>query len=128
MFTIRAEEGFAAAHYIKNYHGKCENLHGHNYRVRAYVKGRKTGKGGMVLDFSILKKLLKNVLAELDHKNLNDHPFFDKTEPSAEMIAQFIFEKIESQFPETEVKCRLFRVDVFETEKNLAIYERDDDI
>ncbi len=76
MFTVRIEDSFAAAHYIKNYHGKCENLHGHNYKVRVYVKGNELDKGGMLLDFSILKRALKEVFKDLDHKNLNDIELF----------------------------------------------------
>jgi len=124
MYTVRTEDSFAAAHYIKDYHGKCENLHGHNYRVRIYVKGEKTGKGGMLIDFGILKKLLKNILDELDHKNLNNVQYFAEYEPSAENIAEYVFNRITENFPETEPGCFLSKVEVFETEKNLAVYEK----
>jgi len=130
MYTIRTEDSFAAAHYIKEYHGKCENLHGHNYKVRIYVSGEKLGKGGMLIDFAILKKILKSVLEELDHKNLNEITYFTEKEPSAEVIAEFIFNKVDSQLnlhvdsnSDTPV---LSRVDVFETEKNLAIFTKQD--
>ena len=131
MYTIRTEDSFAAAHYIKEYHGKCENLHGHNYKVRVYVSGHKLGKGGMLIDFGILKKILKTVLDELDHKNLNEIPYFLEKEPSAEIIAEFIFNKIEDQLSccaEEIGACSLSRVDVFETDKNLAIYTRQENI
>ena len=127
MYTIRTEDSFAAAHYIKEYHGKCENLHGHNYKVRVYVSGNKLGRGGMLIDFSILKKILKSVLEELDHKNLNEIPCFSEKEPSAEIIAEFIFNKMEDKLgccAEEVGECSLSRVDVFETDKNLAIYTK----
>ena len=126
MYTIRTEDSFAAAHYIKDYHGKCENLHGHNYKVRIYVSGHKLGKGGMLIDFAILKKILKSVLEELDHKNLNEIPYFAEKEPSAEIIAEFIFNKIDNQLSDYSGTSSLSRVDVFETDKNLAIYTKHD--
>ncbi len=124
MYTVRAEESFAAAHYIKDYHGKCENLHGHNYRVRVYVRGESLGKGGMLIDFTVLKKILKNVLEEFDHKNLNDVRYFREEEPSAELIAYSIFSLIKEQLPESGGLYHLARVEVFETDKNLAKYCR----
>jgi 6-pyruvoyltetrahydropterin/6-carboxytetrahydropterin synthase len=124
MYTIRTEDSFAAAHYIKEYHGKCENLHGHNYKVRIYVSGHKLGRGGMLIDFAVLKKILKNVLEELDHKNLNEIPYFSEKEPSAEIIAEFIFNKVEGQIKGQSDTAFLSRVDVFETDKNLAIYTK----
>lgn len=126
MYTIRTEDSFAAAHFLKNYHGKCENLHGHNYKVRVYIKSDQLGSGGMVIDFAIIKKALKKVLGELDHINLNDFPFFAIHEPSAENIAKYVFDRMNKELSlplEEGVYPKLSKVDVFETEKNLASYE-----
>lgn len=126
MYTIRTEDSFAAAHFLKNYHGKCENLHGHNYKVRVYIKSDHLGNGGMVIDFAIVKTALKKVLGELDHTNINDFPFFTIHEPSAENIAKYVFDKMNEELSlgiEEGVYPKLSKVDVFETEKNLAIYE-----
>jgi 6-pyruvoyltetrahydropterin/6-carboxytetrahydropterin synthase len=123
MFTVRIEDSFAAAHYIKNYHGKCENLHGHNYKVRVYVKGEELDKGGMLLDFSLLKKGLKTVFKELDHKNLNDIKLFQDYDPSAELICKFIFDKLKSLLPEEGNRYFLSKIEVFETDRNMAVYE-----
>ena len=123
MFTVRIEDSFAAAHFIKNYNGKCENLHGHNYKVRVYVKGEELDKGGMLLDFSLLKKSLKTVFKELDHKNLNDIKLFNDFDPSAELISKFIFDKIKILLPEEGQRYHLSKIEVFETEKNMAVYE-----
>ena len=123
MFTVRIEDSFAAAHYIKNYHGKCENLHGHNYKVRVYVKGDELDRGGMLLDFSLLKKALKTVFKELDHKNLNEIELFEKYDPSAELIAKYIFDKIKPLLLEEGKRYHLSKVEIFETEKNMAVYE-----
>ncbi|MCL2294225.1 MAG: 6-carboxytetrahydropterin synthase QueD [Spirochaetes bacterium] len=125
MYTIRTEDSFAAAHYIRDFHGKCENLHGHNYKVRIYCSGEKLGKGYMLIDFGILKKMLKNVLEELDHKNLNELPYFAQKEPSAEVIAEFIFNKMSERLREHSDTASLSRVDVFETDKNLAIFTKE---
>ncbi len=123
MFTVRIEDSFAAAHYIKNYHGKCENLHGHNYKVRVYVRGDELDRGGMLLDFSILKKALKEVFKELDHKNLNEIELFERFDPSAELIAKYIYDRIKPLLPEEGRRYHLSRVEIFETEKNMAVYE-----
>ena len=126
MFEIRVEADFAAAHFLRDYHGKCENLHGHNYKVYAHVKSNVLDEGGMALDFSILKKSLREVCSQLDHTNLNDMEIFDQN-PSAERIAMFIFNSILEKMPELEFdgdknKRHLYAVDVFETETSRARY------
>ncbi len=117
MFEVRVEADFAAAHYLRDYHGKCERLHGHNYRVLAHARGDKLDEGGMLLDFSILKQTLKKVCAELDHTNLNDNEYFQDN-PSAERIAVYIYEKIMQELP----SCPLYAVDVYETPTSRARY------
>ena len=99
MYEVRVTADFAAAHFLRDYHGKCENLHGHNYKVYAHVAGSELDAGGMLLDFSVLKSALKKVCALLDHTNLNDNPYFDQN-PSAERIARFIYEKLVEELPE----------------------------
>ncbi|MBO5137016.1 MAG: 6-carboxytetrahydropterin synthase QueD [Spirochaetaceae bacterium] len=128
MFQVRVEASFAAAHFLKNYHGKCESLHGHNYKVYAHVKGNRLDEGGMLVDFGILKETLRSVCAKLDHSNLNDlkdskgnDVFFQN--PSAERIAKWIFDQIEATLQNTE--AQLFAVDVFETETSRARYSID---
>jgi 6-pyruvoyltetrahydropterin/6-carboxytetrahydropterin synthase len=125
MYKVRIEDDFAAAHFLRNYHGKCENLHGHNYKVFVYLKGESLNEGGMLYDFTFLKKDLKSILSILDHTNLNDLEINGKSvfnqNPSAERIAKYIFDKlIESS---EQIKTLLYRVDVFETDKNRASYE-----
>ena len=118
MFQVRVEDNFAAAHYLVNYHGKCENLHGHNYRVRVFAEGTELDKGGMLLDFGILKKTLKQVLDRLDHSLLNENEAYEEIEPSAELIAFHIYKSLKKEMPDAPVS----RVEVFETEKNMAAY------
>lgn len=136
MYEVRVEADFAAAHFLKDYHGKCEALHGHNYKVYAHVKGSKLDKGGMLLDFTILKKSLKDVCNQLDHTNLNDLTDHNNQEvfnqnPSAERIAMYIYtgileelkkENIDLSFEKGKTSAALFAVDVFETDTSRARY------
>ena len=125
MFQVRVNTDFAAAHYLKDYHGKCENLHGHNYKVYAHVQGESLDNGGMLLDFGQLKKALKEVCSRLDHTNLNDIPFFEQN-PSAERIALYIYNNIIELIPSLKKtdndSAYLWAVDVFETDTNRARY------
>ncbi|MBI9105751.1 MAG: 6-carboxytetrahydropterin synthase QueD [Spirochaetales bacterium] len=118
MFQVRVEDYFAAAHYLVNYHGKCENLHGHNYRVRVFAEGPELDEGGMLLDFGMLKKSLKKVTDLIDHSLLNKNEHFSEREPSAELIAYHIYKSLKKEMPDAPVS----RVEVFETEKNMAAY------
>ena len=122
MYQLRIGGDFAAAHFLKNFHGKCERLHGHNYKVRVYLSGRELDEGGMLVDFGLIKRALKEVLEELDHSNLNDHPAFAAGNPSAELIAAHIYDRLAPSFP----TVKLDRVEVFETENNLAAYLPDE--
>ena len=123
LYQGRVEADFAAAHFLRDYHGKCENLHGHNYKVYAHVRGSNLDEGGMLLDFTQIKKTLRNVCELLDHKNLNDFDFFDQN-PSAERIATFIAGKILESIPELKDKngTHLHAIDVFETDTSRARY------
>lgn len=117
MYRVRVESEFAAAHFLTHYKGKCERLHGHNYRVRVWASGRDLGSGGMLLDFGELKAALKGVLSELDHGNLNDIAYFEG-DPSAERIAKHIFDGMKALLPSAPID----RVDVYETDVNMASY------
>lgn len=118
MFTVRVEADFSAAHFLTEYHGKCENMHGHNYLVRAFARGTELDKAGMLVDFGILKGALRKVAGFLDHKNLNEVPEFQNS-PSAERIARYIFNAIKADIP----GMPLLAVEVFETPTSMARYE-----
>lgn len=136
MFEVRVETHFAAAHFLRDYHGKCENLHGHNYKVFAHVEGKELDEGGMLLDFSVLKAALKKVIDTLDHTNLNDIPFFDQN-PSAERIAVYIYNGLKENLiamgiplsettpDKKERTVRISAIQVFETETSRATYRPD---
>ena len=125
MYEVRVEADFAAAHFLKDYHGKCENLHGHNYKVYAHVRGETLDEGGMLLDFTELKGALRKVCGLLDHKNLNDFDYFMQN-PSAERIATFIAENILKDIPSLKKNdtdsAHLYAIDVFETDTSRARY------
>lgn len=129
MFEVRVEADFAAAHFLQDYHGKCENLHGHNYKVYAHAKGDELDNGGMLLDFGVLKNSLRNVCKILDHTNLNDLEENGKSvfnqNPSAERIAKFIFDKVKEDLSNSGWNKHseyLYAVDVFETPTSKARY------
>ena len=125
MFEVRIEDDFAAAHFLRDYNGKCENLHGHNYKVYVHVEGRTLDEGGMLLDFSFLKSALKEVLRKIDHTCLNDIDFFDQN-PSAERIALYIYKNLLRVLKDKGLDLsfsserRIKSVDVFETDRNRA--------
>lgn len=118
MYSVRVESDFAAAHHLAHYHGKCERLHGHNYRVRVWARGAELGEGGMLLDFGVLKGALREVLAELDHADLNAVPEF-ADDPSAERIARYIHSRLGERLPGAPISA----VDVYETPTSMARYE-----
>ncbi len=116
MFELSVESHFSSAHRLLNYQGKCENLHGHNWKVEITVAGEELDKSGMLVDFKILKSKLNEVLDKLDHKDLNSFEEFKDISPSSENIAKYIYEEIKEQLPQLQ------QVAVWETEKARAIY------
>lgn len=121
MYKLKIKTYFSAAHYLRNYKGKCESLHGHNWRVEVVVSRSKLDSLGMVIDFSDLKKLTNTVLNELDHKNLNDLEYFRQHNPSSEEIARYIFDQL--KFPIKENSCQLEEIRVWETDTSCAVYK-----
>ena len=121
MYSVRVTADFSAAHFLGSYHGKCEKLHGHNYHVRLWAKGKELGEGGMLVDFAVLKDALRQVCKTLDHTNLNDNAVFTG-DPSAERIARHIFDEV-SKLLSPEIAGLLSAVDVFETPGSMARYE-----
>jgi 6-pyruvoyltetrahydropterin/6-carboxytetrahydropterin synthase len=122
MYRVRVEAEFSAAHFLSHYHGKCEKLHGHNYRVRLWAGGEELDGGGTLADFSLLKKALDEAVSSLDHSNLNDMDVF-QNDPSAERIARYIFNKVREKLPELGVAGGILQaVDVFENSRSMARY------
>ena len=97
MFELKAQMYFAAAHHLLNYEGECENQHGHNWLVEAYVKGETLDKSNILVDYKVLKRELKAVLDLLDHKDINELPYFKGESPSSEMISMFIYNQLKER-------------------------------
>lgn len=123
MYEVEIIQSFSAAHRLREYNGKCENLHGHNYRVHVTARAPSPGKGGMVIDFGELKKATAGILDVLDHSYLNDCAPFDTLEPSAENIAAHIFNKVAEDLGDSGQM--LYSVSVWESDTSRATYIRD---
>lgn len=116
MYEIKVKTDFSAAHNLRDYHGNCENLHGHNWIVEAVFRYKELDKAGMAIDFRIAKKVLKDILGGLDHAYLNEDKFFKKTNPTSENIAKYIYDNVKK-----EIK-NIYSVAVWENERSCAIY------
>ena len=120
MFEISAEYSFAAGHALRGYKGKCENVHGHNYKVQVRVAGEQLNSIGLLMDFVDLRAAIKGLVDRLDHRFLNDLPPFDELNPSAENIAKYFCDGIEPQVREQGLQVR--GVTVWETDRTSATY------
>jgi 6-pyruvoyltetrahydropterin/6-carboxytetrahydropterin synthase len=121
MFSIFKDFTFSAAHSIRGHTGGCENLHGHNYRVRIHLESSELDELGMVLDFADLKAMAAEILMPFDHQVINEIPPFDERNTTAELFSQYVFDEVEKRLAEARVRCT--RVEVWENETSCAIYE-----
>jgi 6-pyruvoyltetrahydropterin/6-carboxytetrahydropterin synthase len=121
MFEVSVEQTFAAGHALRNYKGKCENVHGHNYRVRITVQGDQLDSTGLLADFLDVKSLIGGVVDYLDHQFINDLPPFDELNPSAENIAKYFYDRVSGGL-KNEVPVRVSEVKVWETDTSSAVY------
>jgi len=122
MFEVTVDQTFAAAHALRNYKGGCENLHGHNFKVQVVLAGERLDDAGLLVDFIDVKNLMGEILARLDHQNLNETPPFDVKNPSAENIAEYICTEMTGGLVNTPVPVRIREVKVWETEIQSATY------
>ncbi|HQP91294.1 MAG TPA: 6-carboxytetrahydropterin synthase QueD [Candidatus Omnitrophota bacterium] len=120
MFEISVSMNFSSAHNLRGYKGKCEVLHGHNWKVEVVLGSEQPDKTGMVEDFTSIKEKLKGVLSLLDHKYLNVLPYFKKINPTSENIARFIYTKMKERLKNGDV--RIVSTKVWETENCCAVY------
>jgi len=119
MFEVSVEETFAAGHALRNYRGKCENVHGHNYRVQITVEGEELNATGLLVDFADLKRLIRAVVARLDHQFLNDLAPFDAINPSAENLARYFYDEVSGGLAPGP---RIREVKLWETDITSATY------
>jgi len=121
MFEVSIEHTFAAGHALRHYKGKCENVHGHNYKVQVKVRGEKLDHAGLLTDFVDLKRLLRAISEPLDHVFLNDIEPFTTLNPSAENIALYICEKLQQGLSQVN-PIEVAEVKVWETDIQSATY------
>jgi 6-pyruvoyltetrahydropterin/6-carboxytetrahydropterin synthase len=120
MFEVSVEETFAAGHALRNYRGKCENVHGHNYRVQVTVEGEELNSIGLLVDFADIKKVVRAIVGRLDHQFLNDLAPFDAINPSAENMARYFYDEITSGLAAPGPRIR--EVKIWETDITSATY------
>ena len=123
MFEVTVEDTFAAGHYLRNYRGKCENPHGHNYKIRITLAGKELDKAGLLLDFKDLRSVMRHVIERLDHQMLNDLEPFTELNPSAENLAKYFYDETNGRFgAKTDGRVHVKTVTVFETDTTTATY------
>jgi 6-pyruvoyltetrahydropterin/6-carboxytetrahydropterin synthase len=123
MYKLSVEQHFDAAHALRGYKGKCENLHGHRFVVKVKVTASQLDDIGLAFDFTELKRMLKSILDRFDHANLNETPPFDKINPSSENIARTVYESMKIELKNTPVK--LAAVKVYESPESAVEYRED---
>jgi 6-pyruvoyltetrahydropterin/6-carboxytetrahydropterin synthase len=123
MYEVTVEAGFSSGHYLRNYYGKCENPHGHNYKVRVTLAGQELDGTGLLLDFKLLKNVLRPVIDRIDHQMLNDLEPFTVLNPSAENIARYFYDQTNLQLNEiTSGRVRVKDCTIWETDTTTATY------
>jgi len=121
MYTVKVRSQFSSAHSLRGYKGKCEDLHGHNWHVEVAAYAEDLDEMGMVVDFKELKSLLRESIADMDHKHLNEIEYFKKVNPTSENIARYVYERVSGQRPGMKIK----EVTVWETDSSAATYSRE---
>jgi 6-pyruvoyltetrahydropterin/6-carboxytetrahydropterin synthase len=123
MFEVTVERGFSSGHFLRNYKGKCENPHGHNYKVRITLRGETLDHAGLLLDFRDLKQVMRPVIDRLDHQMINDIEPFTAINPSAENLAKYFYEETNRQLAEmTGGRVRVKDCTIYETDTTTATY------
>jgi 6-pyruvoyltetrahydropterin/6-carboxytetrahydropterin synthase len=123
MYEVATETDFSSGHYLRNYKGKCENPHGHNYKIRLTLAGEELDEAGLLLDFKLLKQALRPIIDRLDHKMLNEVEPFDTLNPSAENIAKYFYGQISEQLAQTaQGRVRVKSCTIWETDFCSATY------
>jgi 6-pyruvoyltetrahydropterin/6-carboxytetrahydropterin synthase len=123
MFEVSVEESFAAGHALRGYRGKCENPHGHNYKIRVTLRGQDLDKIGLLFDFKDLKLAMNDIIERLDHQYLNDLEAFKVANPSAENLAKYFYDETSQKLHQaTNGRVHVREVTVWETDSTTAKY------
>ena len=122
MFQVSVEETFSAGHALRGYRGKCENVHGHNYRVRVTLEGPRLDSIGLLCDFTQLKHVIREIIEGLDHQFINDLEPFRMVNPSAENLAKYFYDEVTREMKELPAGARVKDIVVWETDTASARY------
>ena len=123
MFEVTVSAGFSSGHFLRNYQGKCENPHGHNYKVLVTLQGETLDEAGLLLDFKLLKQVLRPVVEYLDHQMINELKPFDVVNPSAENLAKYFYDETAKQMQDmTGGRVRVKDCTLYETDTSFATY------
>ena len=123
MYEVTVEAGFSSGHYLRNYQGKCENPHGHNYKVRVTLQGKELDQTGLLLDFKLLKQVMRPVIDHLDHRMINDLLPFTEINPSAENLSRYFYDETTRQLHQmTQGRVRIKDCTIYETDQTSATY------
>ena len=122
MFRVSVEETFSSGHALRGYKGKCENVHGHNYRVQVSIEGPQLDGIGLLVDFTDIKRALREIIAEVDHRFLNDLEPFKTVNPSAENMAKYFYEQMTARLKGMPAGARLVEAIIWETDTASAVY------
>ena len=120
MYELKIITDFSAAHNLRNFRGKCESLHGHNWKVEVVVSGADLDESGVVLDFAEIKAATREIMSEIDHRYLNELPFFTEHNPSSENIARYIFQQLREKLANERVRIK--SVTAWESQDACATY------
>jgi 6-pyruvoyltetrahydropterin/6-carboxytetrahydropterin synthase len=123
MFVVTVQAHYDSAHYLRNYKGKCERLHGHRYVVELALATEQLDRAGIAFDFVDIKRELRELADYLDHENLNDLPPFDELEPSAENQAKYFYEEMKRRLPGAMGDAIIY-AKVWETPTQWAMYSQ----
>ena len=122
FYEVMIERNFSSAHQLRGYKGKCENLHGHNYKVEIFARGSELNNIGLLIDFGDLKEAADEIVRYLDHRNINELPPFDEELiPSAEILAKFFVDYLNSRIDDDRVQ--VYKVRCYETPTSVATYQ-----
>jgi 6-pyruvoyltetrahydropterin/6-carboxytetrahydropterin synthase len=120
VYELKVVTQMAAAHQLREFSGKCENLHGHNWKIEIYVTGQELGPNGILIDFKLVKDSATKIIQDLDHTFLNDLKPFEEINPSSENIARFVFSSLSREINTDHIKVS--KVTAWESDSACATY------
>ena len=122
MYTLTVEETFAAAHQLREYQGKCENMHGHTWKAALSITGEQLNNIGLLVDFQDIKAVLMEITGMLDHRNINEFPPFDVINPSSENLSKFFYDEAVKRFAVKTPALKVNSVTIWESPTSCCTY------